>query len=118
MEEAWPQGQVDLLQLRAGSKIIGCLYNFVHDGAAYAYQSGFAYDEDARHKPGLVTHAMAAERYLSAGLGRYLLLAGESRYKTSLATAADTMHWLVVRRKGLRAAAGEWAEKAGRRLRV
>jgi CelD/BcsL family acetyltransferase involved in cellulose biosynthesis len=113
LEGAWPTGQIELLRLRAGSSTVGCLYNFLYGGEIYAYQSGFQYDGDARHKPGLVTHAMAAERYLAAGHDRYLLLAGESRYKTSLATGADTLHWLVVRRIGFRAAAEEWVEMAG-----
>jgi CelD/BcsL family acetyltransferase involved in cellulose biosynthesis len=116
LEEAWPAGQIDLLRLRAGPHTIGCLYNFVHHGDAYAYQSGFAYEDDSRLKPGLAAHAMAAERYLAMGMNRYLLLAGDARYKTSLANGADTLHWLVVRRKGFQAAAEEWAERAGRKF--
>ena len=116
LTEAWPSGAIQLFRLRAGPKTVGCLYNFLHDGNAYAYQSGFAHHDDARLKPGLVAHAMAAERYLVAGIHRYLLLAGDSRYKTSLATGADLLHWLVVRRTGLRATTEEWAETVGRRL--
>jgi CelD/BcsL family acetyltransferase involved in cellulose biosynthesis len=116
LEEAWPAGRIDLLRLRAGSKMIGCLYNFLFRGDAYAYQSGFVTASDPRQKPGLMMHAMAAERYASAGLDRYLLLAGESRYKTSLATGAEILHWLVIRKRGMRGMAEELAEKGGRKF--
>lgn len=109
IEDAWPAGKIDLLRLTAGARTLGCLYNFRHEGRAYAYQSGFAWDDDARRKPGLVAHTLAAQRYLAAGLDRYLLLAGEGRYKTSLATHADTLFWLEARRPGLAGMVGTLA---------
>lgn len=109
VREAWPSGQIDLLRLCAGHRTIGCLYNFLHEGRAYAYQSGFDFTRDNRHKPGLVSHALAAQRYLDAGLDRYLLLAGDSRYKRSLATGSDTLHWLVAHRPGLPAITSDLA---------
>ncbi len=116
LEEAWPKGHIDLLRLRVGPTVIGCLYNFHYGGDAYAYQSGFRFDADPRRKPGLVMQAMATERYLGLGVARYRLLAGDSRTKTSLANAEDRLHWLVVRRPGWRAACEDGLERAGRRL--
>lgn len=110
IRDAWPSGAIDLLRVSAGERTIGCLYNFLHQGCAYAYQSGFTVDDDARLKPGLISHALAIERYLAAGLDRYLLLAGESRYKISLATGSDTLYWLETTRPGLLGSVSRLAE--------
>lgn len=109
IRESWASGHIDLLRLRRGSETVGCLYNFIHDGCAYAYQSGFDFSRDSRYKPGMVSHALAAQKYLEAGLDRYLLLAGDNRCKKSLATDNDTLHWLVVHRPGMLAAARDLA---------
>lgn len=114
IRSAWPVGQIDLFRLRLGTATIGCLYNFVQGGNTYAYQSGFDLSRDVRHKPGLVSHALAIQHYLDRGFDRYLLLAGENRYKSSLATDSETLYWLVVRRPGLLALADETAELARR----
>ncbi len=115
--EAWASGVIDLARLRVGDEIVGCLYNFVQNGVAYAYQSGFDFRRDDRHKPGLVLHALTAQRYLEAGLDRYLLLAGDSRYKTSLATGSETLHWVVARRPGLVATVGQAVDMVERLAR-
>jgi CelD/BcsL family acetyltransferase involved in cellulose biosynthesis len=98
--DGWPAGQIDLLRLSAGDRPIGYLYNFLYGGRAWAYQSGFDYGSDARLKPGLVSHALAAQRYLSLGLDRYQLLAGASRYKASLANGSEYLYWLTLRPAG------------------
>ena len=69
MAAAWPSGNVELLRLRAGQTTVGWLYNFICDGFVYAYQCGFDYDRDARHKPGLISHACAVQRYVDADCG-------------------------------------------------
>jgi CelD/BcsL family acetyltransferase involved in cellulose biosynthesis len=97
---AWADGKIDLLRLKVGDATVGCLYNFLHGGAVYAYQSGFHFTADARLKPGLVCHCLAIERYLATDLQRYLLLAGESDYKSSLASGFDLLDWVVVHRSG------------------
>jgi CelD/BcsL family acetyltransferase involved in cellulose biosynthesis len=99
--DAWPAGKIDLLRLTVGTRTIGCLYNFVHEGQAYAYQSGFDFGSDGRCKPGLVSHSLAAQRYLDAGLRRYLLLAGEGQYKVTLATHSEPLYWLQAYRSGV-----------------
>ena len=55
-------GEIQLLRISAGKKLIGSLYNFVKNGRIYAYQSGFNYDPDPRLKPGLVSHCLAIEQ--------------------------------------------------------
>lgn len=94
------RGEVQLLTLRAGARCIGCLYNFVHRGHVYNYQSGFDYELfDGRDTPGLVTHAQAVA--LNAGLGHavYDFMAGDDRYKRELSTEIATLHWSVLQRR-------------------
>jgi CelD/BcsL family acetyltransferase involved in cellulose biosynthesis len=90
-----PAGEVDLLRITAGSSTVGYLYNFIHRGRVYAYQSGFDYAGAGAHeKPGLTCHRLAIEHYLSEGMDSYDFLAGEDRYKASLANTSTDLHWV------------------------
>ncbi len=89
-------GSVDLLQISAGGRAFGYLYNFVRDGQVSAYQSGFDYDAASPHqKPGLTSHAAAIEWCRARGDTRYDFLAGDSRYKRSLAGEVVEMQWVA-----------------------
>jgi CelD/BcsL family acetyltransferase involved in cellulose biosynthesis len=95
IDRAMPAREVDLLRVSAGRCVIGFLYNFVHRGHVYSYQSGFDYHSaEAHQKPGLTSHRLAIELYRSEGMRRYDFLGGEDRYKTSLANASIMLHWL------------------------
>ena len=88
-------GEVDLLQIGAGSTVIGYLMNFNHHGVVSAYQSGFNYGGAGPHqKPGLTCHYLAIEHYRAGGAAIYDFLAGADRYKLSLANAQRWLHWL------------------------
>lgn len=90
-----PRGEVDLLRISAGAVAIGYLMNFRHRGVVSAYQSGFDYQHADPHlKPGLTSHHLAIEAAREAAAREYDFLAGPSRYKTSLANAQRTLHWL------------------------
>ena len=78
-----PNG-VEFLRARAGNHSFGWLYNFVDRGNVLFYLSGFAFEEDNKLKPGLVTHALAIEHHLRAGMDAYDFMGGENRYKTSM----------------------------------
>ena len=91
---ALPRGEVDLLRIRAGDEDVGLLYNFRWNGRVSAYQSGFAHAADPRLKPGLTCHVLAIADYRAAGLRVYDFLAGDERYKTSLAPGLAPLHWL------------------------
>lgn len=92
---ALPRGEVALLRVTAGDEIVGYLYNFLWRGWSLAYQSGFAYpDGDSHRKPGLTCHHLAISAHFDAGGAGYDFLAGDARYKTSLANDARTLHWL------------------------
>ncbi len=97
LARAVPRGEADLLRIAAGDAVIGFLYNFRHRGRVLAYQSGFDYPGAPRHaKPGLTCHHAAIELARRDGLRAYDFLAGGDRYKTSLANAATTLHWLDI----------------------
>ncbi len=95
---AWPRGEADLLCIEAGGQPIGYLYNFVWRGWVGNYQSGFDYDGASlpQLKPGLTCHHLAVEMYAREGAAAYDFLAGEHRYKTSLATRATALHWVEI----------------------
>lgn len=92
----------ELLLLEAGGAPVGCLYNFLHGGRALNYQGGFHYEPDNRLAPGLLMHALAAERYGEMGLSAYSLLAGEADYKRRLATKTGRLYSLVLEKPAAR----------------
>jgi CelD/BcsL family acetyltransferase involved in cellulose biosynthesis len=95
--EGFPRGEIDLLRVSAGPRIIGYLYNFRWAGARLAYQSGFDYEtRDPREKPGLTCHHQAIQAAIDAGATRYDFLAGDSRYKRSLSNGAERLYWAVI----------------------
>jgi Acetyltransferase (GNAT) domain len=98
LTRAFERGEADVLRVSAGPETIGLLYTFFHRNDAYAYQNGFRYEPNPRLKPGLVSHLLALDYCGRRAIGRYRLLAGDSRYKRSLATRAYTLHWLSLRR--------------------
>tara|TARA_R110000782_G_scaffold268393_1_gene364791 strand:+ start:47115 stop:48203 length:1089 start_codon:yes stop_codon:yes gene_type:complete len=91
-------GSVELLRVMAGGEPLGYLLNFRWAGRAMNYQSAFAEPRTGKSKPGLMCHAIAVERYAQAGLDRYSLLAGKDRYKQSLSTGAEELHWWTLER--------------------
>jgi CelD/BcsL family acetyltransferase involved in cellulose biosynthesis len=96
------RGELDLLRIQAGGDLLGVLYNFRHHGTVYAYQSGFRPFPGAPDaRPGLVGHALAIEEARQAGLARYDFLAGDARYKRSLATGEAELAWVDLVRQGL-----------------
>jgi CelD/BcsL family acetyltransferase involved in cellulose biosynthesis len=110
--EAAARGELDLVRLTAGGETLGLLYGFRHRGVVYAYQGGFrSFPGEPDARPGLVAHALAIEQARGAGLARYDFLAGDARYKRSLATGETVLAWTRLVRPSL---AG-WAEAGLRR---
>ena len=99
IERAFPSGGIDLLRIGCGERAIGYLYNFRYKESVSAYQSGFDYAAAGIHqKPGLTCHHLAIEHYLADGAIRYDFLAGDDRYKLSLATGTIPLYWLSATR--------------------
>jgi CelD/BcsL family acetyltransferase involved in cellulose biosynthesis len=104
----FPLGEIQILEVSAGSKRFGYLYNFVRNGVVSNYQSGFLYGEHPKRKPGLLTHMLAIEHNLQRGMRVYDFLMGEQQYKRSLATDEERMIWLVLQRSRLRFRVEVW----------
>ena len=79
-------GRVQLIRIIGSQGTIGCLYNFVHRGRVYAYQSGFRFSQDNRLKPGLVSHLEAIQLNRRLGHEAYDFLAGDALSATTLMT--------------------------------
>jgi len=100
-----PAGRVDVLRVAAGGDVVGYLYCFAAGRRVLSYQSGFAYSDDARAKPGLVCHTLAVEFYARAGMDCYDMLGGADRYKRTLAGGGEMLHWALLYRR--------WSVQAG-----
>jgi len=103
IERTFPRNGVHLLRVSAGLTTIGVLYSFFYCGRVYFYQSGFAYYDDTRSKPGMVTHFLGINYYLNfrPDVIEYDFLAGDSQYKRSLAKQRRLLEWVVVQRPTL-----------------
>lgn len=90
-----PRGEIDLLRISAGERVLGYLFNFIKSNVVHNYQCGFDYDNAAAHeKPGLTSHLMAIQYYLHRGqIERYDFLAGEDRYKRTLSDKFVPLVW-------------------------
>lgn len=94
IERAMPHDEVDLLRVTAGAHLIGVLYNFRYRGRAMAYQSGFDYRAAGKHqKPGMTCHHQAIRFSTRIGLDFYDFLAGDDRYKRSMADSDGKLFW-------------------------
>jgi len=97
LARALPAGSATLLRVSAGDTVLGYLYVLLGGGTAHVYQSGFIAAADARHKPGLICHALAVEHFRALGMTRYDLMAKADRYKTSLAPGGGpSLHWVTL----------------------
>jgi CelD/BcsL family acetyltransferase involved in cellulose biosynthesis len=95
-------GGIQLLRVRAGSVVVGLVYNFIHRGRVSFYQSGLNYRDDAQASPGYVVHAAAVQHCLGRGLREYDFMAGESQYKRTLATHSRLLSWMTFARPTLK----------------
>lgn len=88
------RGEVEILRASAGETAFGYLYNLRRGRTVHAYQGGWDLgDATASERPGTVCHLLAIERELAEGGGSYDFLAGESRYKSSLARSFHRLVW-------------------------
>jgi len=94
IETALPEQKVALLRILGGGSVIGILYNFACRGRMLAYQSGFNYAAGrGSAKPGMTCHHAAIRYAMAQQFDTYEFLAGEDRYKRSLANAIAAQHW-------------------------
>jgi CelD/BcsL family acetyltransferase involved in cellulose biosynthesis len=113
LARAVPLGEAEIMTVRAGDRVLAHLYNFLWRGTVLNYQAGVDLDADPKAKPGLVAHLAAMRHYAARGWARYDFLAGEARYKRSLATEIDEQLWIDAHRRlsfgGVKAMLRRWA---------
>jgi len=102
IERSFGAGAIQLLRVSSGGQTFGMLYNFIHWGKVYFYQSGFSY-ADKKLSPGTVTIFQAIQHCLSSPeLGEFNFMGGDSQYKRSLSTHAHTLVTSLFQRPNLR----------------
>lgn len=100
IRRAFPRGEIQMLRISVGNADLGYLYNYIFRGVVSYYQSGLNFDLIDKHsRPGLVCHTLAIEHNIKLGHDWYDLLAGDYRYKASLATDLAPMAHCVFTRE-------------------
>lgn len=99
IHERYDNGEIQLIEIMAGDKAIGYLYNFVRNGWVYVLQSGFHYETNHTLHPGYVSHYLAIEYNLKHGAKIYDFLAGDAQYKSSMGRDDHTLAWVVLQRR-------------------
>ncbi len=84
IRRAWPKGKAEVVTLRLDGELLSGFYNLLHRGRVYFYLSGVRQEHDAHLKPGLLGHAVSAQRYLDSGFDYYDFMGGDEQYKASL----------------------------------
>lgn len=118
IRRAFGRGAIQLLRVTAGEETVGILYNFIQNAKVSFYQSGFNYKPNKQLKPGLVTHSCAIRACLALGFDDYDFLAGDARYKRSLAKNWRQLAWVVFSRPSKKLAVIEFLRGVKRRLRA
>jgi CelD/BcsL family acetyltransferase involved in cellulose biosynthesis len=106
IQRVWAANAILMVCATAGDELIGLVYNIVHEGKAYSYQSGLRYRDDKRLKPGFVAVALTINHCLGSGLREYDLMAGDG-WQADLSPDYRDMSWVVFRKPSLKLTAIE-----------
>lgn len=108
--DSFGDGSIQLARFTAGDTVLGYIYNFVHQGHVYFYQSGLNYEATTRaESPGLMLHAMMIDMNAERGHQVYDLLAGDSQYKKTLATGSEELCWFALQQPRPKFQLERWA---------
>jgi CelD/BcsL family acetyltransferase involved in cellulose biosynthesis len=99
IERAFPAGGIDIVKVSCGDTPIGYLYCLVRGGWIGSYLSGFAYEEDNKVKPGLVSFYLYIQHKLETKGDVLDFLAGDHRYKTSLGQPGPALYWFRIQQQ-------------------
>jgi CelD/BcsL family acetyltransferase involved in cellulose biosynthesis len=99
IETSFPEGGIDIVRVTCGGEPIGYIHCLVRGGWYGSYLSGFAYEEDNKVKPGLVSFYLYIEHLLKIDAQVLDFLAGDHRYKTSLGQPGANMYWFRVQER-------------------
>lgn len=98
-------GFTRITRVSAGPLLVGYIYSLLWRNRLYYYNSGLNYGAVPRHdRPGLACLHAVVEQALADGLEQFDFLAGAQDYKRRLANDARQLHWIDIRRRGLRPA--------------
>lgn len=93
IERTFADGGIDIVKISCGGVPIGYIHCLVRGGWIGSYLSGFAYEDDNKLKPGLVSFYKYIEHKLASGGDTIDFLAGDQRYKMSLGQPGPSMCW-------------------------
>lgn len=99
IRDSFASGGVSLVRVSCGGEAIGYIHCLVKDGWIGSYLSGFAYEEDNKVRPGLVSFYLYIEHLLKGDARVFDFLAGDHRYKTSLGQPGPLMYWFRVQER-------------------
>lgn len=102
ISKAFSLGQVDLIKVSSGDRVLGYLYNFLYRGRVYFYLSGLVTENDAKLKPGLSAHSMAIQHYLDNDFVFYDFMGGDDRYKSSLGEKHEQLYLISLQKNQLK----------------
>lgn len=107
----------EILRIRCGDDDLGYIYNLVYGRWSGFYLGGFRFEDDNKLKPGMVCFALALqtqldETPLSQPVDVFDFLAGDQRYKTSLATRQPGLAWFDVQKPRLKLRIEDVARRA------
>lgn len=118
LPELFANGSLDLCWLTLRDEPVAVVYNIVHSGRCYFYQSGRSLLLPKSIRPGIVLHASAIRNAIEAGLREYDFLAGASRYKLELSLATRPLVTLRAARPSLVEAARRLSRTGVERARA
>jgi CelD/BcsL family acetyltransferase involved in cellulose biosynthesis len=105
MPELLEAKMLELRWLVVGDTPVAAIYNLVHAGKTYFYQSGRKTSLPSHVRPGIVLHARSIQHAIEQGRREYDFLPGPSRYKLELSLATRPLVRLRAARPGVREAA-------------
>lgn len=82
---AFERGEIQMLRIKCGARIIGYIYNFLWRDSVQMLQSGFVIEQKNILRPGYVSHILAMQLNAQRGAKQYDLMTGDSEYKRVLA---------------------------------
>ena len=112
-------GEIQLMRIRCGETTIGCLYNFIHQGAVLQYQSGinFSISPEKKLHPGFVCYTECIN--YNADLNYYVFdfMAGSLEYKRRLSTNQKNIIYARIQKPKLKFLIEQKMESAYRWLK-
>jgi CelD/BcsL family acetyltransferase involved in cellulose biosynthesis len=99
---AFPLGQVDLIKISCGERVLGYIYNFLYKGRVYFYLSGLVSEPDSKLKPGLCAHALSIQHYMDKGYRFYDFMGGQDRYKSNLGKVHEELYHISLQKPHLK----------------